>query len=145
MARQSTRPAAIEAKALAAANKSEGMRMLLDADYSVAQIAHLMDAPYGFVYGVAKRAGKTETAASRRTTRTATSAKPTRTAKTAPAAKATRSTTRTTKATAAPVTASARVAARLAASKSGKAPQAKPGRPTAARRQANRKPRSARV
>jgi hypothetical protein len=57
---------AIERQALTSRSKSDGMRLLLDSGYSVAQIARVMNAPYGFVYGVAKRAGKVETAAARR-------------------------------------------------------------------------------
>jgi hypothetical protein len=55
MARTPAQAKALETKALAAASKSEGMRMLLEAEYTVAQIRDIFDVPYGFVYGVAKR------------------------------------------------------------------------------------------
>lgn len=90
--------AALQKKALAAGTKSEGMRMLLDAGDSVAEVKEIFGAPYGFVYGVAKRNGsvsptarapraaKAEKAATRpaRTAKAKASAKaPARTAKTA--------------------------------------------------------------
>lgn len=79
--------AALEKKALAAGKKSEGMRMLLDADYSVADVKDIFDAPYGFVYGVAKRNGSVtptpRTAKAKAPAKAAKSARPAR-----PAAKA---------------------------------------------------------
>ena len=59
----------IEARARAAASKSEGMRILFDAGYSVADAARVIGVDYAFAYGVAKRAGQAETAAKRRPTR----------------------------------------------------------------------------
>lgn len=52
-----TPKATLEKRALAEDNKSEGMRMLLKEGYTVAQVKDLFGAPYGFVYGVANRAG----------------------------------------------------------------------------------------
>lgn len=51
--------AATEKKAVAAAkeNKSEGLRLLFEADYTVGDAAAVLDVPYGFAYGVARRAG----------------------------------------------------------------------------------------
>lgn len=66
---QSTRVAktpAIETQALKAVSKSEGMRMLFEAGYTVTQVKAVFNAPYGFVYGVAQRAGFAETAANRK-------------------------------------------------------------------------------
>lgn len=57
MPRTTNQKQALENKALAASSKSEGMRMLLEADYTVAEVRTVFDAPYGFVYGVAKRGG----------------------------------------------------------------------------------------
>lgn len=56
----------VEAQALAASSKSEGMRLLFEAGRTVSEVSKIMNAPYAFVYGVAKRAGKAETAAKRR-------------------------------------------------------------------------------
>lgn len=53
--RTTAQTAALEKKALAAGSKSEGMRMLLDAGYSVIEVRDVFGAPYGFVYGVARR------------------------------------------------------------------------------------------
>ena len=47
----------LEARARAQAVKSDGMRMLLAAGYSVADTARVIGVDYGFAYGVAKRAG----------------------------------------------------------------------------------------
>ena len=55
MALTGAQKAALEKKALAAGTKSEGMRMLLQADYSVRETADVFGAPYGFAYGVAQR------------------------------------------------------------------------------------------
>jgi hypothetical protein len=55
----------LEKKALATETKSEGMRMLLEVGYTVVEVKDIFEAPYGFVYGVARRAGLTETAAAR--------------------------------------------------------------------------------
>lgn len=129
MARTSTKAPAIEAKALSASSKSEGMRLLYDNGYSVAQVAKLFKAPYGFAYGVADRHGVVETAASRRAVK-APAVKVTKVARAARTTKAPARKAETTSAT-------ARVAAKLAKGKS--TPVAKPGRPTAARRAANRK------
>lgn len=49
--------AAIEKKALAAETKSEGMRMLFEAGYSVAEVKEIFGVGYGFAYGVASRGG----------------------------------------------------------------------------------------
>lgn len=48
--------AKLEAKALAAESKSAGMRLLLENNYTVAQVRDLFEVPYGFAYGVARRA-----------------------------------------------------------------------------------------
>lgn len=132
--------AAIEKKALAMDNKSEGMRLLFDAGYTVVQVREVFDAPYGYVYGVALRHGVVETAASRRAPAkakakaaktTSRSARPAQTskgttktsrAKTAPAAKRTaRATAKPAapakRATATKQSAASRVAARIAARK----------------------------
>jgi hypothetical protein len=66
MARNSKQTSVLEAKALKDSNKSEGMRTLFSAGYSVTQVRDLFKAPYGYVYGVAQRAGVAETAATRR-------------------------------------------------------------------------------
>lgn len=80
MARTPAQTKAMIAKALKAGSKSEGMRELLTAGLSVSEVAEAFDAQYGFVYGVAKRAGLVT---------------PTpRTAKAAPAAKAKAAATR---------------------------------------------------
>lgn len=135
MARTSTSRPQVETKALAASTKSEGMRMLYDAGYSVSQVTKVFGCPYGFAYGVALRAGKVETAANRKVAK----------AKKTPPVKVTKvagkTTTRSTAKVAAKpdkISATARVASKLAAAKG-----AKPGRPTAARRAANRAPRTA--
>lgn len=113
----------IEIKALAAASKSEGMRMLYTAGYKVSRVAEVFNAPYGFCYGVAQRAGVVATAAARRMPKAVAPAKP--------AAKATK-----------PVVAPPRTA-RTSATAKVKAALAtkKAGRPTIATRQANRKSR----
>jgi hypothetical protein len=66
MARTSTKAPAIEAKALSASSKSEGMRILYDDGYTVAQVARVFGIGYAFAYGVAKRHGVVDTAAERR-------------------------------------------------------------------------------
>lgn len=155
MAKQ-TKPQ-IEAKALAAESKSAGMRMLYDAGYQVAAVAKVFDAPYGFAYGVAVRHGVAESAAARRAPRAetkATKAKPSTAKAKAPVAtktaakpvvKVTKVAGRTTKVSrsarparpADTTSAVARVSAKLAAKQ--------PGRPTTARRAANRKVRAAKA
>jgi hypothetical protein len=99
-------------RARAAKSKSEGARMLLDGGFKIKEIGGLLEMNYAFVYGVASRHGVAMTAADRRSTK-------------APAApvKAPRA-PRTTPST-------AKGAAVLAE-------RTKPGRPSAARRQANR-------
>lgn len=83
----------LEKKALAEDTKSEGMRMLLTAGYEVTEVRDIFEAQYGFVYGVARRAGLVEaTARAPRETKPAAKA----TAKTA-ATKAAASTTKTSK------------------------------------------------
>lgn len=124
---------AIEKKALAESNKSQGMRMLFDAGYTVTRVQGVFNAPYGYVYGVALRHGVIETAASRRAPRKGDDTRKPRAA--ARAAKVTKPVAK--KATATKVSA---VAARVAKASAAKA---KPGRPTAARRAANRAPRAA--
>lgn len=131
-----------ERKALAQSKKSEGMRNLLDLGYTVTQVQRVFDAPYGFVYGVALRHGVIDTAANRRAVKAAkvakVVAKATKAATAKPLAKLTRphvavkaTATRPSTAT----SATSRVAAKLAAKAA-----VKPGRPSAARRAANRKP-----
>lgn len=71
MARTPAQAKSLEQKALAADNKSEGMRMLYEAGYSVQQVRDLFEVPYGFAYGVAKRGGFVEAAAERRPTKAA--------------------------------------------------------------------------
>lgn len=90
--RTTAQTAALEKKALAEPTKSAGMRMLLDAGYLVQDVAHVFDAPYGFVYGVATRAngGNPPAGAERRAPRAA-----------KPAAKAARPAAKATKAAAA--------------------------------------------
>lgn len=124
MARNSTSTVpAIEKKALAESNKSAGMRMLFEDGYTVAQVRKVFNAPYGYVYGVADRAGFADTAASRRNPRKTQAQK--------------------TKAVAAKVTKAATTAkAKATRSPKATAPKAKAGRPTAARRAANRAPRT---
>jgi hypothetical protein len=58
--------ATLETKALAADSKSEGMRMLMTSGRTVSEVAKVFHAPYGFVYGVAKRANLVDQAANRR-------------------------------------------------------------------------------
>jgi hypothetical protein len=55
MARTPAQAASLEKKALGAASKSQGMRDLLEAGYTVLEVQDVFDAPYGFVYGVAVR------------------------------------------------------------------------------------------
>lgn len=112
--------AALEKKALAAESKSAGMRMLLEAGRSVSEVRQVFDAPYGFVYGVASRAGLIES--------TPRAAKPAKAAKAAArpakaAPKATAKPARAAKAPAASVRSKAaeRSAARRAAAKAAKA------------------------
>jgi hypothetical protein len=57
MARTPAQAKALETKALAEENKSAGMRTLLEAGYTVQEVRDIFGVPYGFVYGVAKRAG----------------------------------------------------------------------------------------
>jgi transposase len=131
----------LEAKALAADSKSEGMRLLYDADYSVTQVAKVFGVSYGFAYGVASRAGKVETAAARRAPKrekpAAAASKPKAAAlKRVPATKAPVATVKKVASGGKPVAAKARVTS-LAAAKPALAK--KPGRPSAARRAVNRK------
>jgi hypothetical protein len=56
----------LEARALAATCKSEGMRLLFGHGYIVTEVVRVLGVSYGFAYGVAKRAGMLETAAARR-------------------------------------------------------------------------------
>lgn len=157
MARSSAQAKSLESKALANPNKSAGMRTLFEAGYTVAAVRQLFGAPYGYVYGVADRAGFAQTAANRRAPRKAAaattsrksakaSAKTTRAARTqareqkatpaarSPKARATTPpTAKVTKVASATTTSAvARTAAKLAA-------KAKPGRPSPARRAANRR------
>lgn len=122
---------AIERKALAMDNKSEGMRLLFDAKYTVARVKAVFGAPYGYVYGVALRHGVIATAANRRVAKVTPKTKA-RTATKVTKVAGTKATARSTKAT---TSATTRVAAKLAA----KAPAKVSGRPTPARRAANRK------
>lgn len=120
MARSTSTVQAIEKKALAESNKSAGMRMLFDAGRTVVEVQRIFDAPYGYVYGVAKRHGVVETAASRRVTKAPVkAARPVRAAKVAK-----------------PVPVKAR------ATKASTASKVAAGRPTPARRAANRKART---
>ena len=48
---------ALESKALAASSKSDGMRSLFEAGYTVLQVRDLFECAYGFAYGVAVRGG----------------------------------------------------------------------------------------
>lgn len=57
MARTPAQTAALEKKALASENKSDGMRTLFEAGYDVASVRTLFGVPYGFAYGVATRGG----------------------------------------------------------------------------------------
>lgn len=83
---------ALETKALKAETKSAGMRMLLEGGYEVAEVAAIFDAPYGFVYGVASRAGlinaTPRTAKAKAPAKKATATKPATAAKAAPRTKA---------------------------------------------------------
>lgn len=88
--------ASIEKKALAAENKSDGMRQLFDAGYDVKTVRDLFGVPYGFAYGVFIRNGGTATpraakpkAAAKTTTKAAPKATATATAKAPRAAKST--------------------------------------------------------
>lgn len=56
-ARTTAQTAALEKKALASENKSDGMRMLFTEGYDVATVRTLFGVPYGFAYGVATRGG----------------------------------------------------------------------------------------
>lgn len=103
--------ASLEAKALAETNKSAGMRMLLEAGQSVSEVAATFEAPYGFVYGVARRAGLIES-----TPRETTASAPAR----RPAEKAARPAARATKAAAGKTTARAAARPVRAAAKSTK-------------------------
>lgn len=126
---------AIERKALAMDSKSDGMRLLYDNGYTVAQVKATFGVPYGFAYGVALRHGVIATAANRRQPAKAKATRSARPAKAAakPAPRVAKKATASKPSTA---SATSRVAAKLAA----KAPAAKAkGRPTAARRAANRK------
>ena len=76
MARTPAQRKSLETKALASANKSEGMRILFEAGYKVAEVKQVFNAPYGYVYGVAQRGGFAETAASRRAPRKVQAARP---------------------------------------------------------------------
>lgn len=125
---------AIERKALAEDNKSAGMRMLFDAGYTVTRVQSVFNAPYGYVYGVALRHGVIATAANRRV-----SAEPK--AK-RPVAKARPAKVTAAKATGRKTTAVAKVARATKAS-TASTTAAKAGRPSPARRQANRKARTA--
>lgn len=58
--RTGAQKAALEKKALANENKSDGMRSLFEAGYDVATVRTLFGVPYGFAYGVATRAGFVE-------------------------------------------------------------------------------------
>jgi DNA-binding protein HU-beta len=145
MARTSTKAPAIETKALAAASKSEGMRLLYDNGYSVSQVAKVFSVGYAFAYGVAKRAGKVDTAAARRAPKRTT---PKVAPKLTPKAK-TQAVVATVKkvasggkpvqAQAAKSTAKARVTSLAAKATKPALVAKKPGRPSATRRTANRK------
>ena len=126
MARMSNKVPTIETKALAAESKSAGMRLLFEAGYKVSQVVKVFGVGYGFAYGVAQRGGFAEVAAERRAPRRIVAKQ---------AAKAVKA----TKATKPVVTKV--VAIKASATKAATASKvaAKPGRPTAARRLANRK------
>lgn len=113
---KASRPA-IETKALAEENKSAGMRLLFEADYSVVQVKEVFNAPYGYVYGVAQRAGFVENAAARRSTKATKAKTPVKAAKAPAKAKA---------ATKAPVKAPAKTAAAKTPAKAAAKPAAKP-------------------
>jgi hypothetical protein len=70
MARTSTKTPAIESQALKADTKSEGMRILYEGGYTVAQVTKVFGVGYAFAYGVAKRGGFVQTAANRRPVKT---------------------------------------------------------------------------
>ena len=127
MARMSNKVPTIETKALAAESKSAGMRLLFEAGYKVSQVVKVFGVGYGFAYGVAQRGGFAEVAAERRAPRRIVAKQATK-----PATKA----TKTTK----PVVTKV-VAIKASSTKAATASKiaAKPGRPTAARRLANRK------
>src|SRR5450759_3876921 len=127
MARTSTKAPAIETKALAAESKSAGMRLLFEAGYKVSQVVKVFCVGYGFAYGVAQRGGFAEVAAERRAPRRIVAKQ---------AAKAVKA-TKATK----PVVTKVVVAIKASSTKAATASKiaAKPGRPTAARRLANRK------
>lgn len=137
MARNIT--ASIEAKAKSASSKSEGMRMLFDAGKTVSEVSSIMNVNYAFAYGVAKRHGVVEQAASRRApskdVATKANSKGKSVGKGTLPSKATTRQARTVarEQKAAP-------AARIARSRVAQ-PVEKPGRPSAARRAANRAPR----
>lgn len=114
----------LEAKAINAASKSAGMRSLYEAGYTVAQVTKVMDVGYPFAYGVAKRGGFADTAATRRVIKAKATAK-------APVSRKVTKVAKAATAKAAPALSAAQKRAALATKK--------PGRPTAARRQANRK------
>jgi hypothetical protein len=134
--------AAIETKALALGakdSKSEGMRLLFDAGYTVSSVAKVFGVGYAFAYGVAKRAGKVETAAARRAPKRA-AAKPPALAKTATkrtaTAKAPVATVRKVASGGKPVTS---LAAKPKTAAKPPLAVKKPGRPSATRRAVNRK------
>src|SRR5450759_602964 len=126
MARMSNKVPTIATKALAAESKSAGLRLLFGAGYKVSQVVKVFGVGYGFAYGVAQRGGFAEVAAERRATRRIVAKQ---------AAKAVKA----TKATKPVVTKI--VAIKASATKAATVSKiaAKPGRPTAARRLANRK------
>lgn len=138
----------IEAKALAMPTKSEGMRLLFDNGYTVVEVKDIFVAPYGFVYGVAARHnGANMTAAARRAPKAQTARKAkapvARVSKASPAVKVTKvAGNRKARSVSEPASATAKVAARLAGQRAAKAAPKRPGRPTAARRATNRKPRT---
>jgi hypothetical protein len=137
MARISTKAPAVEVKALKAETKSEGMRILYEAGYKVSEVAKVFGVGYAFAYGVAQRAGFAETAANRK----ATKATPKVAKSTSPRAAKAPARKPAVKATAANSKPMAHVGTTKATiAKTKPAPQVKrPGRPTAARRAANRK------
>ena len=109
MARTPAQAKALEAKAVAAETKSDGMRMLLEAGYSVLETKDIMGAQYGFVYGVAKRAGLIEPTPRVPKAEKVAKAKPA--AKAAPKTTAAKATTAKPKARVAPRTRTARAKA----------------------------------
>lgn len=116
----------LTAKALKSESKSAGMRTMLEAGVPVNEVAAAFDAPYGFVYGVARRANLVTSTP--RTPKAATS-KATTKAAAKPAAKATASKVSATKASAAKTTAKAPARASKPAPKAA----AKSAKRTAAR------------